>query len=330
MSKLKLGLVGVGYIGKTHLRNAKLLENTDLTAVADKAKTSQKYAKEMGIDNVYEDYKEMLDKADIEAVLVGLPNFLHLECAEYAAELGKHILMEKPLARNPEEGKKILDVAEKNNVKLMVGYPLRFSDYLIEAKKFIDDGELGFVKNIHAVKVGVGPYFHRDSEGHPVRVPEWWFSKELTGGGVLLDTGVHMINLLRWYFGDITKIYGAFGYNYSLEVEDQAICTMEFENGTRGCLTLNWTSNKDHTSIDLYGTTSSKSIFKKPTSKPITALQMLLGTSKFYLPFMREIENFSDAVLNDDLPEPSGLDGYKDLVAIDKAYNNIITIFDSN
>ena len=330
MNHVRLGLIGLGYIGKTHLKNAQKLDNTKIVSVADTSKQALAYAKDKGVKLLYSDYTEMLKQPDLDAVIVSLPNFLHKESVDYICEEEKHILMEKPLARNPAEGKYIVDKARKHDLKLMVGYPLRFTPYLIKAKEDIDSGDFGFIQNLHAVRTGSGPYFHRDAGGYPIPVPEWWFSKEKVGGGVLLDTGCHLINLLRWYFGDIVKIHGAFGYKYGLEVEDQALCIVEFDNGTKGCLTLNWTSYYDMFKIEIFGTTSNHTIYQKPTSKPITAIQMLLGTSKFWVPYMNEIEHFSDSVLNDKNPEPSGEDGLKDLIAINNAYNNRITPFECN
>jgi len=328
MEYVKIGLIGLGYMGKTHLRNALKIDNVKVMSVADTSDRALKHAKDMGIKQVYKDYKEMLNKSDIDAVLVSLPTFLHKECIDYISESNKHVLMEKPLARDVIEGKYIVDKIERQGLKLMVGYPLRFTPYLIDVKKEIESGSLGFIQNIHAVRVGSGPYFHRDSEGHPIPVPEWWFSKEKTGGGVLLDTGCHSINLLRWYFGDIVNIYSSFGYKYGLEVEDQALCFIEFSNGTRGTLTLNWASQSDLLQISLYGTISHKLVYKKPTSKPITALQMLFGTSSYWVPYLQEVKHFADCIINDENPEPSGEDGLKDLIAIDLAYKNIINKFE--
>lgn len=328
MNIINLGLIGLGSIGKVHLINSQKLTNAKITSVSDTSEQALKFAKEMGVQNTYKDYKEMLKQNDLDAVIVSLPNYLHQQPIDDICESEKNILMEKPLARNYIEGKNIVDKVRHHNLKLMVGYPLRFTPYLLNAKDEIDSKDLGFIENVHAVRVGPGPYSHRTDDGYPVRVPEWWFSKEKTGGGTLLDFGCHMINLLRWYFGDITKIYGAFGYKYGLEIEDQALCVMEFISGTKGTLALNWISQTNLLKIDLYGTVSHKMIYQKPMSRPILALKLLLNPSESNFPLLREIEYFSECIINDVDPEPSGEDGLKDLQVIESAYKNIIDIFE--
>jgi predicted dehydrogenase len=327
LNTIKLGLIGLGAIGKTHLRNSQKATKSKIISVADLSEGSIKFAKEMGVPNVYKDYKEMLKQADLDAVIVCLPTFLHNQCIDDICDSGKDILMEKPLARNPSEGKNIVDKVRSHNLKLMVGYPLRFAPYLLDAKSEIDSGDLGFIENVHAVRIGSGPYSHRTENGYPVQVPDWWFSKEKTGGGALLDTGCHMINLLRWYFGDIKKIYGVLGYKYGLEVEDQALCIVEFDNGTKGTITVNWTSQTDLLKVDLYGTVSNRMIYRKPVWKPVRALQLLLGPSES-TSFFREIEYFSECIIKDVYPEPSGEDGLKDLYAIESVYKKVIDTFE--
>lgn len=321
---MKLGLIGLGYIGRTHLRNSQKLHNCKIVSVADTSEQALSFAKEMRVPNVYKDYNEMLKQVDLDAVIVSLPNYLHQKSVDDICESGKDILMEKPLARNSSEGKYIVDKVNRHNLKIMVGYPLRFVPYLLDAKEDINSGELGFIENMHAVRVGPGPYFHRNVDGNPARVPEWWFSRERTGGGVLLDLGCHVINLLRYYFGEVNQIFGSFGYRYGLEVEDQALCIVEFKNGTKGNLTLNWTSQTDLLKIDLYGTVTQKMIYQKPKSKPQLALQLLLGSTEYTAPHLKEIEYFSECLINDTKPEPSGEDGLKDLEVIDSAYKNVI------
>jgi predicted dehydrogenase len=327
LNSIKLGLIGLGSIGKIHLRNSQKLTNSKIISVSDISEQAHKFSKEMGVPNFYKDYKEMLKQSELDAVIVSLPNYLHEQCIDDICDSGKNILMEKPLARNPSEGRSIVDKVRRHNLKIMVGYPLRFIPYLLDAKNEIDSGDLGFIENLHAVRVGSGPYSHRTEDGYPTRVPEWWFSKEKTGGGALLDIGCHMINLLRFYFGDVKKIYGFFGYKYGLDVEDQALCMIEFNNGTKGTLTLNWTSRMDLLKIDLYGTVANKMIYKKPQSKPVTALKLLLNPSESMYPMLREIEYFSECIMNDVDPEPSGEDGLKDLLAIESAYKNVIDTF---
>ena len=100
---VNIGLIGLGDIGKKHLYNAMQLRDAKLVAVADASRKSRALAKEVNVREVYDDYAKLLENPKVDCVIISLPNFLHAECAIMAAEYGKHVLVEKPLARNVEE-----------------------------------------------------------------------------------------------------------------------------------------------------------------------------------------------------------------------------------
>src|SRR3990170_2689602 len=138
LKKVNLGLIGLGSIGKIHLKNCLRLENAQLSSVADSSRKALRFAREIGIKNVQTDYGKLLDDKNIDAVVISVPNFLHAECTKRAAETGKDIFLEKPLARSVAEGEQILAHVKRNDVKLMVGYPSRFSREFIELKNKIE------------------------------------------------------------------------------------------------------------------------------------------------------------------------------------------------
>ena len=123
----KLGIIGLGSMGKIHLINCLNIMNPKNVVVVDKSKNALKYARNLGIKKTYENFNEMLKNDEISEVIISLPNFLHLECAIAAAEAGKNILLEKPMARTVIEGEKILRSVKNAGIKLMLGYPSRFS-----------------------------------------------------------------------------------------------------------------------------------------------------------------------------------------------------------
>jgi len=139
---INIGLIGMGDVGKRHFYNCMCLKNAKLLALADTSKKSLSFAKSAGVKEVYDNYDKLLQNPDIDCVIISVPNFLHADCAVKAAENGKHILIEKPLARNVEEGKQILSKVRKHGIKAMVGYPMRFSQFA-ELKKEISSGRLG-------------------------------------------------------------------------------------------------------------------------------------------------------------------------------------------
>lgn len=281
----------------------------------------------MGVKQTFIDYHQLLKQPNVDAALISLPTHLHAPCAISAAEEGKHIFLEKPLARNPEEGKKIISSARKNNVKLMVGYPSRFVSTYHDLKKKLESGALGDVQTAHAMNIASGPFLHRAESSIPRPVPEWWFKKELTGGGALIDLGSHMINLTRWYFGEVNNIKAYLGYRFNFDFEDHAICIANFTSGTTAIINVGWFSQKAAVGIELFGTVAHASSYHHSPSKVITGIQLLLGrTPKFFIPYLKEVSHFVRCIKEDLQPSPSGEDALKDLETITRAYKNQIRL----
>jgi predicted dehydrogenase len=325
MKKINIGLIGIGGIGKTHLNNCMKIEDIKVVSVADTSKRALSNAKNIGIKNLHSNYEEMLKLDEIDGVIISLPNFLHKKAVNASAEANKHILVEKPLARNHNEGKEMINSVKKSGVKLMIGYPLRYSKNNFEFKENIEMGLYGDIQGTHGVYVGPGPYRHRNEEGHPVRVPEWWFNKELTGGGVVRDLGSHLINLMRWMLGDISKVNGFLGYRYNLENEDHASVSLLFNNRITGTLNLGWFSQKEIIKIDVYGTVENDFLENKSPGRIKSGLKRLFyGASSFDQPYMNEISHFANCIYEDLIPNTTGEDALKDIEIIDMIYKNSV------
>jgi myo-inositol 2-dehydrogenase/D-chiro-inositol 1-dehydrogenase len=321
----KLGIIGLGYIGKIHLRHGLKLKNAKIIAVSDISEKALAKAKKMGVKKTYNNYELLLKDPEINAVVIALPTHLHLQCAKKAAEAKKHIFLEKPMARTVEEAKEIISAAKKNSVKLMMGYPMRFSTEFEALRQKINDGTLGDIEVANAAYVSTGPFFHRADGYSPVPVPEWWFNKELTGGGVLIDLGSHIINLLRWFFGDVIDIKSHLRHRFNLDFEDSATCLAKFESGTTATINIGWFSQQYKLRIDLLGSVKHASVEHIPPNPIIAAFQMLTtGFSRFYQSHFRELEYFSDCVIYDRSPSSTAEDGLKDIEAISRAYKNPI------
>ncbi len=327
MKKMGIGIIGLGYIGKIHLRHSLKLRNANLLAVSDLSKKALKEAKNAGVKKTFSNYEQLLKDPEIAAVIISLPTHLHLQCAKQAAEAEKHIFLEKPIARNIEEAKEIISATRKNSVKLMIGYPLRFNTAFRKIKEKIESGLLGDVEVAQATYISSGPFFHRVESYVPVPVPDWWFNKELTGGGVLVDLGCHVINLLRWYFGEITEIKSHFRHRFSMDFEDSAICLSKFQSGTVAVVDVGWFSQEYKLKVELFGSVKHASAEHISSNLLSTVTQMLTtGTSKFYQPHLAELQHFVNCLIKDLPPSPSGLDGLKDLEAISEAYKNEIRL----
>lgn len=327
MRKLRLGIIGLGYIGNVHLRHSLKLNNASLVAVSDMSKRALKNARNAGVKKTFDNYEQLLKDPEIDAVIIALPTHLHLQCARLAAEERKHIFLEKPMARTVQESQEIISAAERNCVKLMIGYQFRFNPTFRNLKERINAGTLGDVEIAYATNISSGPFFHRMQDYAPTPVPEWWFNKELTGGGPLIDLGSHMINLLRWYFGEITDIKSHLSYRFNLDFEDSATCLAKFESGTLGIISVGWFSEVSNVQVELFGTNQQTRIQHRAPNSLLTAVQMLtMGRSKFYESHFNELQYFVKCLMKDRPPSPSGQDGLRDLEAITRAYKNEIRL----
>jgi UDP-N-acetylglucosamine 3-dehydrogenase len=327
MRIIRLGIIGLGYIGKIHHRHILKIPNAEVSAAADLSIKALNKLKSEGVKKTYTDYKDMLKDPQIDAVIIALPTHLHARCAIETAEAHKDIFLEKPMARTPEEANAILSAAERNSVKLMIGYPYRFFNRFCEIKEEISSGQLGDIEGVNAAYLGSGPFLHR-AEGHiPIPVPDWWFNKRLTGGGALIDLGSHIIDLLRMFFGEITEIKSLLGYRFNMDFEDSAICIAKFSSGTVAQMNVGWYSQEYFFKVDLFGSVKNCSITHAPSSPLSTVVQMLTsGRSKFYQPHFDELQYFVDCLTNDVEPSPSGYDGLRNVEAISSAYKNQIIL----
>jgi predicted dehydrogenase len=327
MKRVNLGLIGLGFIGKVHIRNCLKIKSAKVVAAADVSKKALAYAKEFGVKQLFTDYRKLLKLKDVDAVIISLPTHLHADCTIEAAEERKHIFLEKPLARNPKEGEKIVSAVRKNGVKCMVGYPLRFVPEFANLKRKIESGVLGDIQIAHAVNIAAGPFFHRAESTIPRPVPDWWLNKDLTGGGALMDLGCHMINLLRWYLGEVSSIKTHLGFRFNFDFEDYATCIIDFECGASAILNVGWFSQNTALGVELFGTMSYAQAYHSPSSRVITAIKLILGkTPRFFIPYLEELSYFINYIKNDDIDENrlSGENALRDLGAIAKAYTNQI------
>jgi len=295
-------------------------------SVADSSKKTLRYAREAGIKNIQTEYNNLLDDEGIDAVIISVPNFLHLECAKNAAEAGKDIFLEKPLARNVMEGKQILSHVKRAGVKLMVGYPSRFHKPFTRLRNDIKSGILGDIQIASATNISAGPFSPRGEMGRPAPVPTWWFKKELMGGGALLDLGIHPISLFKWYFGDVTDVKSCLRYRFNMDFEDHAVCFLRFKDGPIATVNVGWFSKDSRVSIELYGTVKHASIVRSSPSVLDTVIDDIrrkLGKIEHSIErYYRELQYFVDCVSSDTPPSPTGEEGLSDLRIISKAYEN--------
>jgi predicted dehydrogenase len=245
VKKTKVGIIGLGWPGRAHLKGYQASDKTTVVAVCDmNAELAQQQADENDVD-AYTDHKKMLKEADLDAVSVCLPNFLHAPVSLVALRAGKHVLCEKPPALNAQEARKMAATAKAKKLTLMYALCQRFSAESILAKDFINKGELGDIYYGRAV-------YHR-RRGIPGGSRSWFVDKKRSGGGALIDIGVHALDCAWWLMGTPKPVsvsgmaYGKFRHlgpkDSTFDVDDSAFALIKFANEATLMLECSWALN---------------------------------------------------------------------------------------
>lgn len=231
MATVNFGIIGCGNIGPIHAAAIAAVKGAKLAAVSDVIEASaQKLAGPYGAD-AYGDFRAMLDRKDIHAVCLCVPSGMRAEMAEVCAAAGKHILSEKPLEVTTKRIDRIIKATDKAGVLLGCIFQSRFSEGAQHVKKALDEGRFG--------KVALGDAYikwYRSPEYYASGA--WRGTRKLDGGGVLMNQGIHQIDLLQWFLGPVKTVraHTANVLHTGLEVEDTAAATLEFESGALGII----------------------------------------------------------------------------------------------
>lgn len=218
--KIRTGIVGFGYMGEIRYRNVMEHPDMELVGICDPDRETDILAKGA---KVYQTPEELIDSG-IDAVIVCTPNFAIPGIAVYAMNKGKHVFCEKPPGRNYDDIKAIKNAELKNpGVKLIFGFNHRHHPGITDAKAIIDSGSLGQVLTLRGVYGKGGGYDYHKS---------WRNDANISGGGILLDQGIHMLDLFRYFVGDFTEIQGMRGITaFDVEVEDNAVVILRTAKG---------------------------------------------------------------------------------------------------
>jgi predicted dehydrogenase len=330
VKRLRMGIAGAGGQGKKHLANCLRLKNTEVAAVADRSQSIISDISRLGI-KTYLDYREMIRKEKLDAVIISLPNYLHEDCAFASSEAGCDILIEKPLARSTDEAEHIANHVRKAGVKLMVGMCHRFIPDCKRLKEAIDAETLGRIDFASALFFA-GPF----TSGRVV--PEWLFEPDKSGGGALLDSGCHLIDLLLWFFGDVHAVAGHTESLFHLGYDDYAEVLMRFKNGVNAVVVTSWRSRLPCYRIEVAGEYGRRMAFSEKFG--IFDIGLRRGLLSFlsesisqrlrgrpFLPlgddiYYNELDYFVTCILNDEEPEPGVDEWLKVSEVIELAYRN--------
>jgi predicted dehydrogenase len=240
---MRVGIVGCGLIGG---KRAKSLEQCRLVAVADiDLARAQKLAAQYPSCAATDDWESLMQRDDIDLVIVATTNDMLAPVSLAAARSGKHVLVEKPAARNAAELAPVIEAARTSGVVAKVGFNLRFHPALLKAREVFDNGDLGPLM------------FIRARYGHGGRLgmeKEWRADPAIAGGGEMLDQGVHLIDLARWFAGDFLHVQGwVQTFFWDMPVEDNGFMLLKTASKQVAFLHASCTEWKNTFSLELFG-----------------------------------------------------------------------------
>ncbi|MBX7173825.1 MAG: Gfo/Idh/MocA family oxidoreductase [Pyrinomonadaceae bacterium] len=320
MKILNWGLIGAGDIARKRIAPALgELENCNLVSISRKnAETAESFAKEFGAEKWFADWRELIADEEIDAVYLATPVFLHKEQTIAAAEKGKHILCEKPMALNPTECEEMIAACQANNVTLGIAYYRHFYPIIKRIKEIIAADEIG--KPVLA-QMNAFEFFNPTPENSRY----WLLEKEKSGGGPMMDFGCHRLEVLNNLFGEVTQIKSLVTKTaFEREVEDTATALLQFEGGTCASVTVTHAANEPQDTLSIFGTKGS--IHIPVLNKDEIRIRNEKGEiieshpthPNVHLPL---IEDFTNAVLENREPLVTGEIGKKIQVLEDKIYN---------
>lgn len=316
---MKVGIVGCGGIGRRHLlsyRNCGLAP----TALADAVPESAKAAAAEWGGTAYGDYREMFARGGLDAISICTPPSSHREIAAAALQAGIAVLCEKPMASTLEDAEAMAQAAERAETLFMIGHCHRFQPHIEKLRELIDADEIGVVR------------MFRSRFGFVFRgVENAWFSDpEVAGGGILLDTHVHSVDIFRFLVGEVEEVSALWStvdtpLGPALRVEDSAVLTARTREGVLGVMEASWRTAPGESRVTVYGTggsatvdygTNELMIHKEGEDSP-NVVEVTDANR-----FDREIAHFLAAVRGAEAPRLTAADGVAAIRILTGAYSS--------
>ncbi|AOR23311.1 inositol 2-dehydrogenase [Clostridium taeniosporum] len=318
---LKVGIIGAGRIGKVHGESiSKYVKNAEVKAIADVFLNddTKKWAKEMGIANVYNDYKKILDDSEIDAVLICSSTDTHSSISIEAIRAGKHVFCEKPIDHDLSRIKEVIDELNKSNVKYQVGFNRRYDHNFKAVRQAVVEGKIG---EPHILKIT-----SRDPEPPSIDYVK-------VSGGLFLDMAIHDFDMARYLLGnDVEEVYAAGNVLVDKAIGeagdiDTAIVTLKMENGTMAVIDNSRQSAYGYDQrAEVFGSLGQVAVTNDSTSSAVVSTKdgvngekpLFFFLERYMQAYAEEITEFINAIVNDTEVAVNADDGLK-AVLIGKA-----------
>lgn len=325
MSKLlNFVLIGVGSFGKKRAQSIKKSKNATLVGLFDKDKALLKSVSEELNVKAYDEEEIFKKDNEIDVVCICAPNKYHIDYIKKSIESNKHIFCEKPLVKNLQEAQELLEYSKGYKKKIQIGSNHRFFESVIYAKKLVDENIIGEILSFNG-RIGHNGERLKDS---------WFWKKDISGGGTLLDNGCHLLDLSRYFCGSFDNGIGSTSNSYwkNLEVEDTASAIFSSNLGKTATIFCSWRLLSGYFFFELNGsegyinvdgrfdTHGGDKIFWSTTKdKKINSRDFSEIKPNSYT---LEIENFVNTVNNNLECSPSLKDGFEIMKMIKCVYKN--------
>lgn len=246
---LCVAIIGTGAIAQRfHIPRYQAHDDAEVVAVCDiEEEKAAAVANEHEIPTYYTDYLEVLNAGDVDAISVCLPNHLHRNVVCDALERDVHVLCEKPISTSLTEADEMVAAAEASNANLMIDQTERFSPVYEKTKDLLDKGIIGDVHNIRS------RFSHPGPEGW-APTSTWFTDADSSGGGALIDIGIHNADLVNYLFGTVVELMG---YSDTLsmdtDVEDTSVAVLRFADGTLGTFETAWRTDPESITMQIVG-----------------------------------------------------------------------------
>ena len=322
---MKFAIAGAGYIAAIHARAIKN-NGGQITAVVEKfADRAEPFARKFRIKKQYSTVEEMLKAGEIDALVIGTPNFLHAPQAMAALKAGVAVMVEKPMALNASQGLKMADASAKSGAPLMVAHCWRFDKDVNWLKK--QSSKLGKIIRTK----GYGVHTHWGPAG-------WFTQKNYAGGGALADMGIHALDTARYLLGDPqpVSVYAKIGTHYKpFDVDDTGVILVNWDNGTTSYIESGWWqphSDGPEAATQLYGEKGFGQLFPTLLEVPnFRTRKVDVIRSGFKFPrkehcpqsmYDAQMEYFMQWAIAGKTPVPGAAEGLVNMKIVDAAYRS--------
>lgn len=318
---MRIGLIGTGRAGLLHGRNICFrVSQADLAALCDTDEAALSRAgDELGVAQRYTDYQELLARDDIEAVVVVTPTFLHASVACAAAQAGKHIFLEKPMAITVAQCRAINEAVQQAGVFLQIGFMRRFDDCYVRARELLNSGKLGRIMIIKST--GRGP-----------SGPGAWMWDLGKSNGIIAEVNSHDIDSLRWFAGSPFVRVFAEAQNFKMEEArqqfpdfyDNVVATFRFADSTIGVIDGTCPAHYGYDArmeilcekgVIFIGSSKEQGVECITVDHGLKNAPVRSWQTLFKAAYQTEIEHFVDRVLKNEPPSVTGEDGLRAVAA---------------